>query len=359
MEPVTTVLDPARAEAFAGRMIELLQGASLVTLASIGHQTGLFDTLAELPPSTAGSIARAAGLQERYVREWLAAFVTAEIISYDPEPGLYFLPPEHAASLTRAAGPDNLAFLTQYFAVMGQVEGQVVESFRHGGGVPYSAYPAFQRLQAEETARVYDATLIQQTLPLRPALVERLEAGIDVVDIGCGGGHAINLMARAFPRSRFLGLDFSEEGVGLGRAEAASLGLQNARFEVRDIATLDEVEAWDLVTAFDVIHDQAHPARVLENVARGLRPGGTFLMVDIAGHTDVADNIGNPLAPMLYTISVMHCMTVSLAQDGDGLGTMWGRERAIQMLTDAGLAVEEVVEVEGDLLNLYYFASRA
>ncbi|MGH2561139.1 MAG: class I SAM-dependent methyltransferase [Thermomicrobiales bacterium] len=354
----TDVIDQAKQEAFVGQMLDVINGSSLAMMTSIGHQTGLFDTMADRPPSTSARIAAAAGLDERYVREWLGAMVTGRIVDFDPVGDTYALPLEHAASLTRAAGPDNLAFFTQYVALMGIVEEQVVASFRNGGGVPYAAYPRFQQLQAEETARVYDATLIDLVLPLVPGLVERLERGIDILDVGCGSGHAINLIARAYPNSRCTGYDFSADGVAAARTEAARLGLANAHFDVVDIATIAIADRFDLIAAFDVIHDLARPATVLQAIFAALRPGGIFLMQDIAGSSHLHENLEHPLAPTLYTYSTMHCMTVSLAQGGEGLGTMWGEQKARQMLEEAGFTLRAVEQIPGDILNNYYIATK-
>jgi 2-polyprenyl-3-methyl-5-hydroxy-6-metoxy-1,4-benzoquinol methylase len=248
--------------------------------------------------------------------------------------------------------------ITQYIPLLGNVEEDIIESFRNGGGVPYSAYPRFQQLQAEETSRVLDATLIDTTLPLVPGLTECLQAGISVADVGCGQGHAINLMAQAFPNSRFTGYDFSKEGIDTGKAEAKRMGLENAHFEVKDVATLDAFGEYGLITAFDVIHDLAQPAKVLKKIIDALQPNETFLMVDIAASSNVSENIEHPLAPALYTFSVMHCMTVSLEQHGEGLGTVWGEQRARQMLADAGFTQVEVKQVPGDILNNYYLATK-
>ena len=348
--------DQATAEAFGGRMMDVLNGASLATMLSIGHQTGLFDTMAGLPPSTSAEVATATGLQERYVREWLGAMATGKIVDYDPVGATYHLPAEHAAALTRAAGADNVAFFTQYFALIGEIEQQVVRCFCEGGGVPYSAYPRFQKLQAEETARIFDAFLLDVALPLAPGLVERLEEGIDVLDIGCGSGHAINLMAGRFPNSRFTGHDFSSEGVAAGRAEASRLGLSNAHFAERNVSEFNQPGRYDLITAFDVVHDLAKPETVLRAVHAALRPGGIFFMQDIAASSDLADNLEHPLGPLLYTISATHCMTVSLAQGGPGLGTVWGRQLALQMLAEAGFTQVSVEDVPGDFMNHYYIA---
>jgi 2-polyprenyl-3-methyl-5-hydroxy-6-metoxy-1,4-benzoquinol methylase len=350
--------DDARAEAFAERMLDVLNGAAISLMTSIGHQVGLFDTMADLPSATSQQIADAAGLNERYVREWLGVMVTGGVVDHDPLAGTYALPPEHAAWLTRAAGTDNLALQAQYIPLLAQVEQPLIDCFRNGGGVPYAAYPRFQRLMAEESGAVHDAALIDTVLPLVPGLPERLQAGIEVADVGCGQGHAINLMAQAYPASRFVGYDFSEEGVRAARAEAERMGLTNTRFEARDVTVLGARERFDLVTAFDAIHDQARPAEVLAGIAEALRPDGVFLMVDIGASSDVHENMTFPMAPFLYTISCMHCMTVSLALDGAGLGAMWGERKAREMLAEAGFRRVEVERIADDLFNSYYVATK-
>jgi ubiquinone/menaquinone biosynthesis C-methylase UbiE len=192
-----------------------------------------------------------------------------------------------------------------------------------------------------------------------PGLREQLEAGIDVADIACGSGHAINVMAQAFPQSRFTGYDFSAEGIAAGTAEASQLGLTNARFVEQDVAQLDLTDAFGFITVFDAIHDQAQPRRVLKNIARALRPGGTFLAVDVQASSNLEDNIQHALAPAFYTISTMHCMTVSLALGGEGLGTMWGEQQARELLSEAGFVVQDVKQVPGDIINNYYVCTKA
>jgi SAM-dependent methyltransferase len=345
-------------EEFAERMVGTIDAASLAILLSIGHQTKLFDTLAELPPATSAQIADATGLNERYVREWLGGVAAGRIVDYDPAAQTYSLPPHRAAVLTRAAGPDNLSRVAQFIPLLAEVEQKVIERFRAGGGLTYSEYPRFHTLMAEQSGEVFDAALVDVTLPMAAGLPDRLRSGVEVADIGCGSGHAINVMAQAFPASRFTGIDFSDEGLAAGRAEADRLGLSNASFVAKDVANLDLTDAYDVITAFDAIHDQAHPAEVLANVYRALRPGGIFLMVDIKASSRVEDNIGVPFASYLYTVSTMHCMSVSLALDGDGLGTVWGRQLATSMLADAGFGDVAVRELENDPINLYYVARK-
>lgn len=355
----THEVNQERVEAFGQRMLDILNEASLALMISIGHRTGLFDAMAGLPESTSQRIASAAGLNERYVREWLGAMVTGRIVDYEPANGTYCLPSEHAALLTRAASTDNLAMFMQYVSLFGSVEDRIVGCFRKGGGLPYSAYPRFQEVMAEESLLTVGASLIGTTLPLIPGAIERLESGVDVLDVGCGSGYAINLMADTFPRSRFTGYDLSETAIGNARAEASRRGMTNAKFEVMDVAKLGVRGQCDLITAFDAIHDQAQPTRVLKCIAEALRLDGTFLMQDIRGSSFVEKNLDHPLAPMLYTASCMHCMTVSLALDGEGLGTMWGEEKALQMLAEAGFARVEAKQVPADIQNNYYIARRS
>jgi ubiquinone/menaquinone biosynthesis C-methylase UbiE len=350
---------PAEAtEEFAERIVGAIDSASMCILLSIGHQTGLFDAMAELPPATSVQIADAAGLNERYVREWLGGVVAGRVVEYDPTGQTYSLPRDRAAVLTRAAGPDNLARVAQFIPLLGEVEQKVIGCFHAGGGLSYSEYPRFHTLMAQQSGEVFDAALVDAILPMADGLPDRLRSGVDVADIGCGSGHAINVMAQAFPASRFTGIDFSDEGLGVGAAEAKRLGMTNATFLARDVAELDMTDDFDVITAFDAIHDQAKPARVLENIYRALRPGGIFLMVDVKASSKLEDNVGVPFASYLYTVSTMHCMSVSLALDGDGLGTVWGKQLATSMLADAGFADVDVREIESDPINYYYIARK-
>lgn len=357
-QATTRQIDRAKAEMFAGHMIGVLNGGILMLMTSVGHRTGLFDAMAELPASTSAEIARAARLEERYVREWLGSMVTGRIVEYDPATQRYRLPPEHAAVITRAAGPANLAMRAQFGALFGSIEDHIIQCFKNGGGVPYSEFRTFHELMSELSGSVHDATLLDVTLPMVPGAIDRLRAGIDVADVGCGSGHAINIMAQAFPNSRFVGYDFSEEGIARGKEEARSLGLGNAEFEVKDAATLDGSRRFDLITVFDAIHDQADPARVLKGIYDSLKPGGWFLCVDIAASSHLHENMDHPLAPAMYGVSTFHCMTVSLALGGDGLGTMWGEQLASQMIQDAGFSDIRVERIEGDIMNNYYIARK-
>lgn len=279
---MSTVLDSTRTQAFAEHTFGMVNSGFLSMMLSVGHRTGLFDTLAGLPPSTSGQ-----------------------------------------------------------------------------GGVSYSAFERFHELMAESSRTTLEATLLDRTLPLVPGLVQQLETGIDVMDVGCGAGVAILLMAQRFPRSRFTGLDIATDAIAKARADAGGAGLTNARFVVEDAASLAAHAAFDFITAFDAIHDQAAPRRVLRAIRDALRPDGTFLMVDIAASSHLERNLENPLAPFLYTVSTMHCTTVSLAQGGEGLGACWDEEQARELLAEAGFTSIEVSTVDADPFNLYYVCKRS
>lgn len=352
-------IDAQKAEAFGGKLVDMLNGGALAVMASIGHRSGLFDTMSHLAPSSSQDIANAAGLNERYVREWLGAMATGGIVEVYGENGesKYSLPAEHAACLTREAGADNIGVFSQYIGLMGSVEDNVLDCFEKGGGVPYSEFKRFHEVMAEDSGQSVLSSLFESILPLVPDLTKALEKGINVLDVGCGMGRALNLLAQTFPNSRFTGYDLSEQAISAARAEAVAHATGNVQFEVRDLTTFDEDAPegqFDFITTFDAIHDQARPDRVLRGIRKALKDDGVYLMQDIAASSKVENNLEHPLGPLLYTISTMHCMTVSLAQGGMGLGTMWGREKAEEMLQDAGFSQVNIHNLSHDIQNDYY-----
>jgi 2-polyprenyl-3-methyl-5-hydroxy-6-metoxy-1,4-benzoquinol methylase len=351
-------VDVARAEDFGQKMVDVMNHAAIALMTSLGHRTGLFDTMATLPPATSGMIATSAGLSERYVREWLGAMVTGRIVEYDEKAETYFLPREHAMCLTRDAEPTNIAAIAQFFPVLGSVETEIVECFRKGGGVPYDHYERFHEVMAEDSAQTVVSALEKHILPLVPGLAERLEQGIRVLDVGCGSGLALVRLAEMFPRSLFTGFDLCKEAANRASAEGQAKDLENVAFAVCDVSDPSAFGKYDLVTAFDAIHDQARPAVVLANIAGSLRPGGVFLMQDIAGSSYLQNNMDHPIGPLMYTISCLHCMSVSLSQNGDGLGAMWGREKALEMLDRAGFSDVQVHELPHDFQNFFYVCRR-
>ena len=356
----TVALDAEKMAAFGQKMLGILNGGMAANMISIGHRVGLFDAMGGLSKAaTSGEIAQAAGLNERYVREWLGAMTTAGIVEYEPGRGAYVLPAEHACMTTRAAGPNNFATYAQFIPLCAGVEDELIDKFRHGGGVPYSSYPRFHEAMAEMSGAVIDATLIQVTLPLVPGAIEALQRGIRVADVGCGSGHAINVMAKAFPNSTFVGMDFADAALAVGRAEAHTWGLNNATFQAQDAAKLEGNEPFDFITTFDAVHDQANPQAMVDGIFRSLVPGGHWLCVDVQASSHVGENLTHPLGTFMYAVSCSHCMTVSLAYDGEGLGAMWGVQKARQVFGQAGFAKVAVHNVAGDPTNNYYVCHKA
>ena len=345
---------------FASEMLATLNHGALCLMISVGHRTGLFDVMSGMASSTSEEISARSGLNERYVREWLGAMVTGRVVDVDPQSQRYSLPAEHAALLTRAAGADNLAVFAQYIGILGAVEDHIIECFRAGGGVSYSKFPRFHEVMAEDSGQSVMSSLESHVLPLVPGLRDRLTTGIAMLDVGCGRGRILNKLAETYPASRFLGFDFSEEAVTYARYEAAAHELKNLDYRVVDLTNFDEKaepEAFDFITTFDAIHDQAQPLNVLKGIRRALKPDGVYLMQDISGTSHVHKDIDHPIGPLLYTISCMHCMTVSLAQGGEGLGAMWGEEKTLEYLRAAGFTKVETHKLAHDIQNNWYVVS--
>jgi len=349
-------ITPQDTETFAGTLLGILNNGATAMMISIGHRTGLFTAMYNHGPADSASLANAAGLNERYVREWLGTMTTSEIVIYDPESGLYELPIEHAMLLSNAPEATNMAGFMQWISVLGNVESEIVDCFHNGGGVPYSSYERFHDVMAEHSDGTVVGGFDQGFLELVEGLDQQLTDGIKILDIACGKGHAILELARRYPNSKFLGVDFSEEAIRDAQITASAADITNVDYEVADVSKLDYSNSFNLVTAFDAIHDQRDPATVLENIKSALSDDGILLMQDIAGSSHVENNIGQPLAPLTYTISCMHCMSVSLQQDGAGLGAAWGEELALSMLDDAGFKAVETHNLPHDIMNTYYIA---
>ncbi|MBT3992268.1 MAG: methyltransferase domain-containing protein [Rhodospirillaceae bacterium] len=365
--------DTGKAEAFEERMVDILNAGAINLMISVGHRTGLFDVMAKMEAATSQEIADRAKLNERYVREWLGAMTASGFVTVDTkelshghdhghshynEAAKFSLPTEHATCLTRAAAPNNIAVFSQYIAILGGVEDDIVECFEQGGGVPYEKYGRFNEVMAEDSGQTVLPALHDHILPLIPGLIGKLKEGVRMLDAGCGRGRAITMLAKDFPNSTFVGYDLLQDVVDFGNAEAERLGLYNLSFVQKDLTSFDDdadEASFDFVTSFDAIHDQADPGSMLRGIRKTLAEDGVYLAQDINGSSHVGNNMDHPIGPLLYTISCMHCMSVSLAQEGgEGLGAMWGREKAQDMFEDAGFDHVDVHELEHDIQNCYY-----
>lgn len=350
-----TTLDVAAVEAATQRVFGAYVDSVLVLMIDLADRSGMLAALAD-GPGTSEELAARGGLTERYVRECLSALVAGGVVGFDAGTRRFQVSPEQAAVLTGDQAT-NIAPLSRLTTLLAHHVAEAVEVARDGGGIPYERFrPDFTAVMDGISRRVFDGPLLDSIVPMDPDLPAALTRGIRVADIGCGTGHSTVVLAEAFPASSFVGYDLSEDALDVGRAEARAAGLANVRFEQLDVRELPDDPPFELVVGFDVIHDQVDPVAVLERVFRALTPGGLFLMLDIRAASDLEDNLANPLAPFLYGISTLHCMTVSLAHDGAGLGTVWGEELARSMLADAGFVDVTVHEVADDPLNQVYLA---
>ncbi len=350
---------------FSERITEILNHGALNLAMAIGYKNRIFDILEDLnKPVTVEEVASVSGLHERYLKEWLGIMVTGKImdISHVPDgKDTYFLPPEHAAFLTRRSGSNNMGVYTQEIPLLTSCAMESVDrGFRTGDGIPFSRYPDFQKFMAELSDAKHQTVLVDQFLPSvdEGQLLSRLTDGIRVCDLGCGHGIALNLMAEAFPKSLFTGIDNHEEAIKKARTAAKEIGLSNVEYHIMDAARIhgnkDFFERFDYICAFDAIHDQSHPLEALKGIRYMLAPGGLFSMIDIKADSNHADNLDHAMGPFLYTVSLMHCMPVGLNDNGTGLGMMWGKEKAEELLKEAGFEHIELTEMEHDPFNLHF-----
>ena len=276
---------------FSNYLIDVINKSSLSLMLSIGHRTKLFDLLSVLSPSTVEEIASESKLNERYIKEWLGAMVTGKIVEYDSFTNKFWLSKEKAQYLTRENNIYNFSASMQWIPILSQVEDEIVECFVKGGGVPYSSYNRFHEVMAEESYQTVVVGLIKYILPLVPNLITDLKNGIKVLDIGCGKGKAVNFMAQHFPKSNFYGYDLSNEAISDAIKEAQDMKNSNVSFKIQDILNFTLNDKFDLITAFDAIHDQPKPDLVLKNIYNSLSDNGVFLMQDILASTPLKDNI--------------------------------------------------------------------
>jgi SAM-dependent methyltransferase len=356
-------------DSLSEKMIRILNYGALNLALAIGYRTGLLDAMDSLETAqTAESLSATSGLNLRYIQEWLAVMVSGEIVELSHTPAgenLYFLPRHWGDLLTRRAGNANLGVYTQEMPLLtvSALEA-VIRGFKSGAGVPYDNYPKFQEFMSQLADAKHVQVLVDRFLPSVDdgRLVDRLQAGIRVCDLGCAQGVALMLMAKAFPRSRFVGIDISDDAIAAARRQTRRQQLDNLDFMVLDAAVLADnralKESFDYITAFDAIHDQTRPRDVLRGIYHLLADGGRFSMVDIAAESNLADNLDHPMGPFLYTVSLMHCLPVGLVDGGAGLGMMWGRETAVDMLKEAGFNKIQVLEMPDDPFNFHFFCRK-
>lgn len=354
---------------FSEHLVTILNHSALNLALSIGYRAGIFDFLDQLEaPCTIAQLAEGSGLHGRYLKEWLGVMVCGEIIELHSAPGEmdhFSLPKDHGDLLCRRAGSNNLGVYTQEMPLLTTCALEaLMADLGTAEGISYDHYPRFQSFMTQLADAKHREVLVDVFLPSVAGgrVVELLREGIRVCDLGCGTGLAVCLMASAYPQSEFVGMDIDPQALEDGRRAADEMGLSNLRFECADAAGLSSQHAYrqvfDYITAFDAIHDQTRPQAALEGVRAMLRPGGAFSMIDIAADSELAENVSHPMGAFLYAVSLMHCLPVGLVDGGAGLGMMWGRQRARNMLAQAGFGRVCVEEIPNDPFNLHFYCQQ-
>ena len=340
------VIDAAKAEQLAIRVVGDVGGANIVALASIGDKLGLFRTLGEMRSATSQELAERAGLNERYVREWLRAMVASEYLDYDPAAERYVMTPEQAMVLADESSPLFCGGAIQFTPPTIAQLPRIVDAFRRGGGVPYHEMDAEVPCAIERLFRPgYVNFLVNEWLPAIPGLVERLRSGIDVLDIGCGRGQSTIVMAKAFPQSRFTGVDYHRESIAAANQLAADEGASNVVFRNQPIESLHNGSQYQLVCSFDCIHDMVDPDGALAAIRAAMAENAVWLWSE-PNASHAADENRNPIGRMFHSVSPLHCMTISLAYGGAGLGTVIGEKGARELAKRAGFSSFERAPIQ-------------
>jgi len=330
-------MDKAKREQFINQAMNYVTGTALSGMIYIGDRVGLFKAMAGAGPLSIPEAAAKTGLQERYVREWLSAMAAAGIVEYDATSERFTFPEEHAAVLADENSPSFLAGFFQNTPAMITVAPRVAEAFVRGGGVPFSEYGPDLVAGIDRSNRAqYQFHLVKRWLPAMPEVVARLQEGGRAADVGCGSGYPSILMAQAFPRSRFYGFDVSEESLERARADAQRKGVADrVEFQRVSATELPDTPQFDFITSFDAIHDMVNPRGALRAIRHALADDGTYFMVEPKAGDTLAENLG-PMGAMMYSMSTLHCLTVSLAHGGEGIGTAISQSKVRELAEGAG-----------------------
>ena len=329
---------PGEVEAFIGQVVTDLSAAFSGVLVNVGRKLGLYRAMAGMGACTSVALAQAAGIRERYVREWLANQAAGGYVAYDPATQTYTLPPAQALVLAAEQSPVFMASAFEVAASFWLDEDQIVETFRSGEGLGWDQHHHRLFCGTESFFRTgYRAHLVSDWLQAL-GFVERLQRGAKVADIGCGHGASTILMAQAFPRSHFLGVDYHAASIETARRRAAEQGVGgNIAFETKAATQFDGSD-FDLICFMDCLHDLGDPVGALAVSRKALKPDGKVLLVEPYAGDRLEENL-NPIGRMFYAASTMVCTPNSLSQEvGLGLGAQAGEERLRRVAREAGFS---------------------
>lgn len=343
-------MDAQRVEDFMDRFVGFGAGATTIGLLAIADRTGLLRWLGAYGKGSAADIAVDAGLNERYVEEICSGLAAAGVLEHDRS--VFILPPEHAVFLADELSPYFMGgWLDMLPAMIGQIDGVALATVE-GGGVAFEEFGDGLVRGLDRANRPSQRILLSRKwLPAVPGLIDRLDRGIRVADVGCGSGTVAIEIATGYPESQVVGFDVSDSLLHLA-SERASV-VPNVDFELRSVEEIPITPGFDLITTFDVIHDLFDPMAGLSRIRNALAPGGQYLMMEPNASSSLDDNLHDGGA-LLYGTSAMFCMTQSLAAGGAGMGAAWGRERAEEMATRAGFTDFEHLETIDNRFSSFY-----
>lgn len=347
-------LHQERVEEFVGTVLNDTSATMVTLLAVLGDHLGLFRDLAASGPSTSAELAQRTGIQARYAREWLGGMAACGYLDYDPALERFSLPPEHAPALAQEGGPFFFGGFYHMLPSLVRVLDELTGTFRKGGGVPQSSYDRNLWDGMERfTNSWFNNHLLQEWIPAMSAVQAKLESGAKMADIGCGRGRALILLAKAFPKSTFVGYDVwpPQLETAADKAKAEGVG-DRVRFEQLDVVE-GLPEKYDIISTFDVVHDSVDPLGLLRSIRAALKEEGSYIRLDVNCSDRLEENKG-PLGAMFHGFSVFYCMTTSLSRNGAGLGTLGFHEPKVRELCrEAGLREVRYVPVENPFNKLY------
>ena len=323
-------------EQFVHKALGDVGSALTASLVVIGDKLGLYRALAEGGPATPAELARRTQTSERYVREWLSGQAAAGYVSYDPTSRRFALPPAHAACLTDDSSPACVLGAFQAMTAAMRAEPRIADGFRTGKGVGWHEHDPDLFVGVERFFRPgYNAHLVNEWIPALDGVQAKLERGARVADVGCGLGASTIILAKAFPRSTFVGFDYHEPSIERARERARAAGVaERTRFEVASAKSYPGT--YDLVAFFDCLHDMGDPVGAARHVRKSLASDGTWLLVEPFANDDVEANL-NPVGRLFYSVSTLVCTPASLSQEvGLALGAQAGERRLRGVLTEAG-----------------------
>lgn len=348
-------MDRDRIEAFLERFVGYASGATTMGLLAVADRCGLLAWLGEHGSGSVDEISDGAGLEARYVEEILSGLTAAGALEYHPATSTFTLPPEHALFLASETSPYFMGgWMDMMPSVMSQIDG-IAQAAKHGGGVGFEEFGKGMIRGIDRgngpSQRIF---LLKRWLPAVPGLMEKLESGANVADVGCGVGTAAIVIAQEFPKAMVTGYDISEESLAVARSR--SQDVENVTFTVSGVESIAVDPPYDLVTAFDVIHDLVDPLAGMTRIRESLAPDGQFLMMEPNVSSNLEDNL-DPHGALVYGISALHCMTQSLARGGEGLGAAWGRQRAEDYAHRAGFGSFQPLESIENKFSAFYLLS--